>query len=378
MATPMPMKGATKDEIVAAAVNASLPPPPQATPVQNAVGAAQTANAGLAETARLARATPGMFADGGDGTVQRGSIATRGVNIAGGLDRTELMRRMEMASTGMRGSPSARAAVMGVYADQLKALDAAQLQNNQGNIDAGQLAYKTDMDANMQQARGRQDFGNAMGTLNRKGAIDIQTAMASNDPTKNYWTNLKTQAEIKKLNNDIARVNDTYDLERTAKADAAIGVRAKQLTDAGIDPAVALQQAGLEALGRGDPNSSQARGVLDSSGRLLAEALTDRPWGGLWADNNDTQPGFAPGTVLDPTRVTFDTTGGSGNLYNDWIASWVPFTEKDQRMVYTDPVTGKQNERWLDLSESADKQIFDTFSMFSNNPNLQKLQRKQP
>jgi hypothetical protein len=145
-----------------------------------------------------------------------------------------------------------------------------------------------------------------------------------------------------------------------------------------MNPEQALQQAGLDELNTGQANSYQARGILDSSGRLLADTLTNRNLGGIWADNDDTQPGFAPGTVLDPTRVSFDTTGGSGNLYNDWIAEYLPFTEKDQRLVYTDPITGKTNERWLDLSEPDDKLLYDTFSTFSNNPNLQKLQRKQP
>ena len=369
-------KGATQEE---ALESLNLPPPPpDPTPMQAARYAAGVSNAGVAESARLQRMDPNMFAMGGNGAVARGTPETRQTNIAGGLTRDEIIRRMEMASSSMRGSPGARNALMGAYADQLKALDQGELAKNQGNIDAGQLAFKTNMDANMQESRGRQEFGNTMGALNRKGVLDMQVAEAGKDPTKNYWANLKTQAEIAKLKSDTARVNDVYDIERTSKADTAIGVRAKQLTDAGMDPAQALQQAGLEALGRGDPNSSQARGVLDNSGRTLADALTNRSWGGIWADNDDTQPGFAPGTVLDPTRVAFDTSGGSGNLYNDWIASWMPFTEKDQRLIYTDPITGKQNERWLDLSETEDKQLYDMFSMFSNNPNLQKLQRKQP
>jgi hypothetical protein len=85
---------------------------------------------------------------------------------------------------------------------------------------------------------------------------------------------------------------------------------------------------------------------------------------------------LAPGTQLDPFSVKFDTTGGSGNLYNDYIANWMPFTEKDQRMVYTDPKTGKQLESWLDLSESRDKQIYDAFSTYSNNPDAEKMRRK--
>jgi hypothetical protein len=110
---------------------------------------------------------------------------------------------------------------------------------------------------------------------------------------------------------------------------------------------------------------------------MLADAFNNTGWGGIWADNNDLQAGgLAPGTQLDPFSVKFDTTGGSGNLYNDYIANWMPFTEKDQRMVYTDPKTGKQLESWLDLSESRDKQIYDAFSTYSNNPDAEKMRRK--
>ena len=365
-------KGATQEEMEAA-INMP-PPPPAATPMQAARYDAGVSNAGVAESARLQRMDPNMFAMGGNGVVARGTPETRQTNIAGGLTRDEIIRRMEMASSSMRGFPGARNALMGAYADQLKALDQGELAKNQGNIDAGQLAFKTNMDANMQEAAGRQAFGNEMGALNRKGVLDMQVAEASKDPTKNYWANLKTQAEIEKIKSERLMAADKYDVESQSKADAAIGVRAKQLSDSGMDPAQALQQAAIEQIMlTGDPRSMHAKSIINSAGTGLSEALTESRWGGIWADHNDMQSGFAPGTVLDPTSVSFDTTGGGGNAYNKYIASWMPFTEKDQRMVYTDPKTGKQNELWLDLSEDRDKAIYDLYSQFSNNPNAKKL-----
>ena len=141
---------------------------------------------------------PAPYADGGDGTVAREAPSYRGVSVAGGLDRGELLRRMEMASTSMRGSPSARAAVMGVYAEQLKAMDTAELQKNQGNVDTDQLAFKTNAAANMQEAEGRQSFGNQMGVLNRKAELDAAAAAAAaNDPYRQaQLENLQSQTRL--------------------------------------------------------------------------------------------------------------------------------------------------------------------------------------
>lgn len=139
------------------------------------------------------------YAQGGDGTVARAPGPDRyNTNIAGGVSRDELIRRMEIASTTMRGSPSARAAVMGVYADQVKSLDQGELDKNKGNIDASQLQYKGEMDANMQESRGRQDFGNNMGILNRKGEMDAEAAAAAaNDPYRAaQLENLTSQTKL--------------------------------------------------------------------------------------------------------------------------------------------------------------------------------------
>lgn len=162
------------------------------------------------------------YAQGGDGTVARAPGPDRyNTNIAGGLSRDELIRRMEMASTTMRGSPSARAAVLGVYADQVKALDQGELEKNKGNIDASQLQYKGETDANMQEARGRQDFGNNMGILNRKAELDAAAAAAAaNDPyRKAQLENLTSQTELnraKALNEAASRtISDTAADQRT-------------------------------------------------------------------------------------------------------------------------------------------------------------------
>lgn len=119
---------------------------------------------------------------GGDGAVAREAPAPKqSVNI-GGVPREELIRRMEHAGMTMRGSPTARAAMMGMYADSVKAMDAGELQKNQGNIESDQQLYRGNMAANMQQAQGKQEFGNAMGLLNRRATLEAQAAAASADP----------------------------------------------------------------------------------------------------------------------------------------------------------------------------------------------------
>lgn len=145
------------------------PPPPPAAPTDP-----------TKQAPRMLTAEP--FSGGGDGTVQREAAAPKqSVNI-GGLPREELIRRMEHASTGMRGSPTARAAMMGMYADSVKAMDAGELQKNQGNIESDQQVYRGNMAANMQQAQGNQAFGNEMGILNRRATLEAQAAAASADP----------------------------------------------------------------------------------------------------------------------------------------------------------------------------------------------------
>lgn len=210
-------------------------------------------------TAPVEEVAPGNpYANGGDGTVARASGPDRyNTNIAGGLSRDELIRRMEMASTTMRGSPSARAAVMGVYADQVKSLDQGELAKNQGNIEASQLQYKGDMDANMQEAAGRQAFGNDMGILNRKGELDADaSAAAANDPYKLAQVeNLKAQTQVRMAEaaNKSAETEARLQLNRDSADNAREAMIAKQHPDWTAEQVRA--EAQRVALGAGQANS---------------------------------------------------------------------------------------------------------------------------
>lgn len=208
------------------------------------------------------------YAQGGDGTVARAPGPDRyNTNIAGGLSRDELIRRMEMASTTMRGSPSARAAVLGVYADQVKALDQGELEKNKGNIDASQLQYKGEMDANMQEARGRQDFGNNMGILNRKAELDAAAAKAAMDPEKRAL-------DLAKIRSDIA-VNEANALNKSAETSALLPGKREKLW---MDKVAALEKAGvLPDVARNTVlDEMGAAGELDNSTSMGAAELSRR------------------------------------------------------------------------------------------------------
>lgn len=125
------------------------------------------------------------YENGGDGTVAREAAPrARSVSIAGGVPRDELIRRMEIAGSSMKGSPSARAAAMGMYADQIKAYDNVEIDNNQGNMRQENLTFQQNSEGNRQQAAGRQDFGNNVGLLERKGEIDMNVALAGRNSAK--------------------------------------------------------------------------------------------------------------------------------------------------------------------------------------------------
>lgn len=250
------------------------------------------------------------YANGGDGTVARATGPDRyNTNIAGGLSRDELIRRMEMASTTMRGSPSARAAVLGVYADQVKALDQGELEKNKGNIDASQLQYKGEMDANMQEARGRQDFGNNMGILNRKAELDAAAAKAAMDPEKRALELAKTRSDIAVNEATAAMKKGEYEALIGGKQDAAIMDAATKLYAGGkgkyatMDDAIAA--AAMKSLRAGnDPRSSTPTRELDN-------AITERAIGTLGTDNFLAElytkgwsgASFGQSEQLDPEKV---------------------------------------------------------------------------
>ena len=224
------------------------------------------------------------YAQGGDGTVAREAApAQRSVNIAGGLSRDDIIRRMEMASTGMRGSPSARAAMMGAYADQLKSLDQGELDKNKGNIESDQLAYRGNMDANMQESRGRQEFGNSMGLLNRKGEMDAEAAAAAaeaqaNDPyRKAQIENLTSQTEINRVKTMMEK--GKYDAGIQAEQDAGVMALAKELYAGGKGKYAtmdeALKAAALSMLAGG--TSPRANNQL----REIDNAMLDKTMGAL-------------------------------------------------------------------------------------------------
>ena len=207
------------------------------------------------------------YMSGGDGTVARELGAPKQAVNIGGLPRDELIRRMENASTGMRGSPSARAAMMGMYADSVKAMDAGELQKNQGNIESDQQVYRGNMAANMQQAQGKQEFGNAVGLLNRKAGLDAAAAAASADPEMR-------QAKLDDLKSQTLTRNASA-LNASAETSATLPGKREKLW---MDKQAALEKAGMP------PDQARAQviaemaagGNLDNSTSIGGQEMTLR------------------------------------------------------------------------------------------------------
>jgi hypothetical protein len=175
------------------------------------------------QPAQPAAQAPPMYTDyannGGDTRVTREApLRSTPANIAGGVDRDELVRRMQNAGRYMVGSPSARAAMMGVYSDQLKALDEGALQDNKGNIENAQLGYQQNMEANRQEADGRRQFGNLAGLQERRFQNDLALQEASRAPVDAEMRAL----ELQKLRNEVA-IGASEAKQGAMKFDAGIG-----------------------------------------------------------------------------------------------------------------------------------------------------------
>ena len=208
---------------------------------------------------------------GGDGAIAREAGPEKQSTNIGGLPRDELIRRMEIAGSSMRGSPTARGAVMGMYADSVKAIDAGELQKNQGNIEAGQTVYRGNMAANMQQAQGKQAFGNEMGILNRRGALETAANAAKADPEMR-------QAELNVLKADALMKKGEYEATIAGKQDKATTDKAVALfavgkggyaTMADAENAAADQQAD-------GGTDSRATSALRARDNQLTDALINR------------------------------------------------------------------------------------------------------
>lgn len=249
------------------------------------------------------------YAQGGDGTVAREAAPEKQTVNIGGVPRDELIRRMENASLTMRGSPTARAAVMGMYADSVKAIDQGELDKNKGNIESDQLAYRGNMDANMQESRGRQEFGNNMGLMIRKGEIDAKAAAALSDPEKRA-------AEIEKIKSDTA-VNEAtalmrkgeYEAAITGKQDAAITSLAKELYAGGKGKYATMDDALAAATNTYTAGGNPPRGT--TFGRGQDNALTDQVINRLGKDSFVAElftkgwsgASFGQSEQVDPNKV---------------------------------------------------------------------------
>lgn len=325
-----------------------------------------------------AQAPEDPYANGGDGRVAREERPrNQQVSVAGGVPRDELIRRMEIAARSYAGSPSARAAMMGAYAEQLKAYDTVEINNNQNNNQNDQLTFQQNSSANRQEAQGRQQFGNEVGMLNRKGAIEsalaAQTAKANAPLAAAQLAELKSRTLINEAS--AAQKAGAFDLSTKSMANKNISERIIQMGGDPKDPAQYAQVAamvGREALLNGDDTSDAAKQIAQQDGVALARPFTESGdrYNGIWARDTNSRT-LGEGTSINPGDVEEIADDGS-NLYNTAIASWVPGTEADVLTRYKDPKTGEIIKRWLDPSEPEDKAVIDAARTYKNAPGYQK------